>query len=73
MKAIRKQAIHLTVTVVLIVFDMTAATLLATQLATPPPYALELIIFLAGAVGGVANNYRRLLGIPIGSSQTRTG
>ena len=65
MIAIRRQAIHITITVTLIVLGMTAATLLATQLKDPPPFALELIIFLAGTVGGVANNYRRLLRIPL--------
>ena len=64
--AIRRQAIHITVTVAVIVLGMTAATLLATQLTDPPTFALELIIFLAGTVGGVANNYRRLLGVPLG-------
>ena len=66
MIAIRRQAIHITITVTLIVLGMTAATLLATQLKDPPSFALEMIIFLAGTVGGVANNYRRLLGIPLG-------
>lgn len=65
MIAIRRQAIHITITVALIVLGMTTATLLATQLTAPPPFVLELIIFLAGTVGGVANNYRRLLNVPL--------
>ncbi|GEM_PF-3012093 len=65
MIAIKRQAIHITITVVLIVLGMTVATLLATQLKDPPPFALEFIIFLTGTVGGVANNYRRLLALSL--------
>jgi hypothetical protein len=65
MVALRRQAIHIAITVALIVFGMTAATLVATQANNPPPFSLELIVFLAGAVGGVANNYRRVLRIPL--------
>ena len=65
MIAIRRQAIHTTISVVLIVLGMTTAAVLATQLDQPPSFALELIIFLAGSVGGVANNYRRLVNIPL--------
>lgn len=65
MDAIRRQALHISITVVIIVVGITTAALLSTQLATPPSFALEMIIFLAGAAGGVANNYRRLLHIPL--------
>ena len=65
MIAIRRQAIHITISVVLIVIGMTTAVVLATQLDQPPQFALELIIFLAGSVGGVANNYRRLVNMPL--------
>ncbi len=65
MDAIRKQALHISITVVLIVAGITAAALVATQSAQPPSFTLELIIFLTGAAGGVANNYRRLMRMPV--------
>ncbi len=60
MHTIKQQARHLSITVAIIVLGLTIATLLATQLNDPPAFSLELVIFLVGTAGGVANNYRRL-------------
>ena len=48
MLTIKRQATHIAITVIIIVCGLTAAALLATQLKDPPPFALEVIIFLAG-------------------------
>ncbi len=65
MNSVSRQAIHVAVTVVVIISCMIAVVLWATT-DKPPSFALELIVFLTGTVGGVANNYRRLQRIPLG-------
>ena len=70
MKTLEAQAKHLAITIVTVL----AITVVAAWWAVTYTYgSLTLMVFMFGTVGGIANNYRRLVRMPISAESSQHG